>query len=71
MFEWVRDRCLTPSEHFSTISWREHVPFWWDDDDEVCSFYKVHTGIYEIIITLQRTFVTILNYNTENNKKNI
>jgi len=29
---------------------------------------KVNTGIYEIIITLQRTFVTILNNNTENNK---
>jgi hypothetical protein len=32
------------------------------------SGFKVHTGIYEIIITLQRTSVTILNYNTENNK---
>jgi hypothetical protein len=24
---------LTPSEHFSDISWRDHVTFWWDDND--------------------------------------
>jgi hypothetical protein len=26
---------LTPSEYFSAISWREPVPFWRDDDDDV------------------------------------
>ena len=30
--EWLSDCCLTLSEHFSAIWWREHVTFRWDDD---------------------------------------
>ena len=30
--EWVSDCCLTPTQQFSAISWRE-VNFQWDDDE--------------------------------------
>jgi hypothetical protein len=29
----VSDRCLTPIQQFSAISWREQVHFQWDDDE--------------------------------------
>jgi hypothetical protein len=31
--EWVSDWCLTPTQQFSAISWREQVTFQRDDDD--------------------------------------
>jgi len=29
----VSDCCLTPTQHFSAISWREQVNVQWDDDE--------------------------------------
>jgi hypothetical protein len=28
--EWVSDCCLTPTQQFSDISWREQINFQWD-----------------------------------------
>ena len=33
MSEWMTDCCLTPTQQFSDISWREQVNFQWDDDE--------------------------------------
>jgi hypothetical protein len=37
--EWISDYCFTPNEQITAISWRGHVIFWRDDDDEV-DFYS-------------------------------
>jgi hypothetical protein len=31
--EWVSECCLTLTQQFSAISWREQVNFQWDDDE--------------------------------------
>jgi hypothetical protein len=32
-WEWVSNCCLTHSQNFLAISWREQVNFQWDDDE--------------------------------------
>jgi len=54
----VSDCCLTPSKHFSAISWREQVKFESDDDDKVRFVLDQHAQLdFSSASSLKQWFV--------------